>query len=212
VQVVINFEKMLNKYYILYLMIIFLPVIGCVNNNQAKKDNPVDSMASRVNSKRQDSATLNFTDYKPDSGKPNKNTPSFLNGNKLKTDDYIKHYPANQTAALRRQMEWLRKKWKNVPNPIAATYQGNDFGDYHHILFKAAHGVIYDFGQAKNSYGQYELHELSGQYNDNPEFLGKKFKVYWDWKLAEFLCCNGAYGKAKAYLPAITKLELIINE
>ena len=201
----------MNKYNIFFLPVIFFLIISCENNHKTKNEIPYDSMTPEVSSKREDSATLKFTGNKLDSVIANRNRQSFLNGSNLKIDDYIKQYPANQTAALRRHMEWLRKEWQNVPNPITATYQGNDFGDYHHLLFKAANGLKYDFGQAKNSYGQYVLHELSGQYDDNPEFLGKKFKVYWDWKLSEFLCCDGQYGEAKAYLPSITKLELIKN-
>lgn len=194
----------MNKYGILFILTIFFLIISCENNNRPKSDITYDSMT-----KREDSTTLKFTGNKPDSAIANRDTQSFLNGSNLKTDDYIKQYPANQNAELRRHIEWLRKEWQNVPNPITATYQGNDLGDYHHIIFKAANGVAYDFGQANNSYGQYKLHELSGQYDDNTEFLGKEFKVYWDWKLSEFLCCDGEYGEAKAYLPSITKLELI---
>lgn len=201
----------MNKYKNLFWLTIFFLLISCENNNNAKNDNRYDSLTAEVSSKREDSSTLKLTDHKPDSVIPNKATQPFFNDSNLKIDDYIKQYPANQTAELRRDMERIRKEWQNAPNPITATYQGNDFGDYHHILFKAANGVEYDFGQAKNNYGQYKLHELSGQYNDNPEFLGKKFKVYWDWKLSKFLCCDGEYGKAEAYLPAITKLELIKN-
>lgn len=201
----------MNKYGILFLPVIFFLIISCKNNSKAKNDITDDSMTSTVSSKREDSTTWRITGNKSDSVIPNSNTPSFSNSRHLKTDDYIKQYPADQKAALRHHIEWLRKEWQNVPNPITATYQGNDFGDYHHILFKAANGAEYDFGQAKNSYGQYKLHELSGQYDDNPEFLGKKFKIYWDWKLSAFLCCDGEYAEAKAYLPSITKLELIKN-
>ncbi len=199
----------MNKYGLSFLLVIFFLIISCENSNKTKTDITHDSLTSEVSSKREDSATLKVTDTRSDSVIPNRDTQSFLNRSDLKTDDYIKQYPGNQHAELRSHIERLRKEWQNVPNPITATYQGNDFGDYHHILFKAANGAAYDFGQAKNSYGQYKLHELSGQYNDNPEFLGKEFKVYWDWKLSDFLCCEGDYGKAKAYLPSITKLELI---
>lgn len=199
---------MINKYGILSLLIIFFIIFSC-ENNKTKNDITYDSVTFEDSSKRKDSTTLKFIDKKLDSLIANRDTPSFLHGRHFKTDDYIKQYPANQDAELRRHIEWLRKEWQNVPNPITANYQGNDFGDYHHILFKATNGIEYDFGQANNSFGQYKLYELSGQYDDNPEFLGKKFKVYWDWKLSEFFCCEGTYGEAKAYLPSITKLELI---
>lgn len=198
----------MKQYSIPSLLVVFFLVVSC-ENNSTKNELVNNSTASLDSSKREDPPILKVADKKLDSATINRNDSSFLNKANLKVDDYIKHYPTNQNNALKRHMEELRKEWQNVPNPITATYQGNDFGDYHHILFKATNGIHYDFGQAKNNYGQYKLHELSGQYEDNPEFLGKEFKVYWDWKLSEFLCCEGEYGKAKAYLPSITKLELI---
>ncbi len=132
-----------------------------------------------------------------------------FNKSNLYVDSLIRQYPAYQKAALKNLMEWRVYEWKNVPNPLLATYQGSDFGDYHHVIFKSESGVEYDFGQARNNYGQYTLHELSGQYEDNPEFIEKQFSVYWDWKLTEFLCCDGEFGEAIAFLPTITKLELI---
>lgn len=200
----------MNKYGTIFLPLISFFIISCGNNNKLKNDITYDSTISKVNSNREDSA-IKITDDKSANVTANGNKQSSLNGSNLTTDDYIKQYPANQNAALRRHIEWLRKEWQNAPNPITATYQGNDFGDYHHILFRAANGVEYDFGQAENNYGQYKLYELAGQYDDNPDYLGKKFKVYWDWKLSEFLCCDGEQGEAKAYLPSITKLELIKN-
>jgi hypothetical protein len=197
----------MNKYSILFLIATFF-LVSCENNN-TKNDITYDPKTSELSSKQEDSTPLKFTHDTLNSVIADRDTQSFVNGSNLKTDDYIKQYPTDQKAGLRQHIEQLRKDWKNVPNPIIATYQGNDFGDYHHIIFKDANGVGYDFGQAKNDYGQYNLHELSGQYNDNPKFLGKKFRVFWDWKLSEFLCCEGDYGKAKAYLPSITKLELI---
>ncbi|MBL7912464.1 MAG: hypothetical protein JNJ41_15495 [Bacteroidia bacterium] len=199
----------MNKYSSLFLPAIFFFIISCEDGKSTKNNIAFDSTDSLDSSKREDSTTLKVADKKLDSVSANKNDTSFLNGDNLKTDDYIKHYPVNQNAELRSEIERLRKEWKNAPNPITAIYQGNDFGAYHHLLFKAANGAVYDFGQAKNNYGQYNLHKLSGQYEDNPEFLGKEFKVYWDWKLSEFLCCHGEYGEAKAYLPSITKLELV---
>lgn len=196
----------MNKYNLLFLLITPLLIISCNNNPKTKNDIPKDSTISEINPKQVDKPVIpkNNSSY---SSIVNGNTPSFLK----ETEDYIKQYPGEQKKEFKRYMDELIKEWKDVPNPITATYKGNDFGDYHHIMFKDANGVQYDFGQAKNEYGQYKLHELSGDYNDNPKYLGKKFKVYWDWKLAKFLCCDGEYGKAEAYLPTITKLELIQN-
>lgn len=199
----------MSKFNLLFLLIIFLPLMSCEKNHKTQKDIVSGVITSELISKREDSTKSKLIDNKLDYETENKKTQSILNGGNLKTDDYIKKYPAKQSAELRRHIDYLRKAWQNVPNPITATYQGNDFGDYHHIIFKAKNGAEYDFGQAKNNYEPYKLHKLSGQFDDNHEFLGKEFKVYWDWKLTNFLCCDGEYGKAKAYLPTIIKLELI---
>ncbi len=201
----------MNKYSFIFLPTIFFLIISCENNNQSKNDHTNDLITAEVRSTREDSALLKFPGNQSDTIPANRDTPSIVKGSHLKTADYIVPYSANQKAAVRSHIAWLRKQWQKVPNPISATYQGNDFGDYQHILFKDANKVVYDFGQAKNNYGQYKLHKLSGQYEDNPEFLGKKFNVYWEWKLTEFLCCDGEYDKARAYVPSITKLELIKN-
>ncbi len=201
----------MNKYNFLFLPVIVFLVMSCENNKTKNVlKHPVSALDST--SKSEDSTRLRPADKTLDSVKTDRNTSSVFKGSKLKTDDFIKQYPANQQAELRSQIEWLRKEWKNVPSPLTATYQGNDFGDYFHIIFKAENGTEYDFGQANNSFGKYKLYDhLSEQLTDNPEYLGKAFKVYWDWKLAEFPCCDGEYDKAKAYLPTITKLELIKN-
>lgn len=158
-----------------------------------------------------DTAGTESTGNKSDTTKTeNKTQPDFTDS-KLKTEEFILLYPGKQHAAFRQYIEELRKQWQKVSNPITATYQGNDFGDYFHILFKDVSGTTYDFGQAKNNYGPYKLFDNSGQYDDNPEYLGKKFKVYWDWQVADFYCCEGEYGKARAYLPTITKLELLTS-
>lgn len=150
-----------------------------------------------------------------DSPPPRLNDSLTVNSNpvtketRIKKEDPVSENRALQSPAVKRYLDGLRITWKNTANPIIATYEGNDFGDYHHIIFKDAKGNTYDFGQAANHYGKYQLHDLSGQYKDNAAWLGKRFKVYWDWKLSDFLCCEGEYEKTKAYLPAITKLELI---
>ena len=200
----------MNKYGIILSTIFFL-MISCKNNNQSKNDYTNDSITAEVRLTREDSALLKFPDIQSDTVPATRDTTSLVKGSDLKTADDNEQYSANQKSGVRSYIAWLRKQWQQVPNPISATYQGNDFGDYQHILFKDANKVVYDFGQAKNNYGQYKLHKLSGQNEDNPEFLGKIFKVYWEWKLTEFLCCDGEYDKARAYVPSITKLELIKN-
>ena len=198
----------MNKYTFILILTIFVVLLSC-ENKPVKNESIDDLSTSDKNSKPEDSTTIKFVDQSLDSIPTTESTQVFLKGKNLKTADFIIQYPANQNAELKSQIEHLRKEWQNVRNPITATYIGNDFGDYHHVIFKDANGVEYDYGQANNNYGSYKLHENSGQYEDHPDYLGKEFKVYWDWTLSEFLCCDGEYGKAKAYLPAITKLELI---
>lgn len=201
----------MNKYVRLLLTAAFVFVMSCANHNKTNNVSPGDTLTAVVHSKTQDTGGLKPEVHRSDPLTIKSDTLSFLHGNNVKTDDFIKQYPDNQKAGFRHFMELLRKEWQNVPNPITATYKGNEFGDYHHILFESSSGVTYDFGQANNNYGTYKLHELSGQYADNPQYVGKKFKIYWDWKLSDFLCCDGDYGKAKAYLPSITRLQLIKN-
>ncbi len=199
----------MTKFKTIPLLLISIPFLSCKNNKTSKNNNTIDSIKIETNSNVQDSAKTEIITSKLDSTSIKNTTDSILTGNNLKTDDYIKQYPTNQKAELRRQIEWYIEEWKNVPNPLIATYAGNEFGDYHHVIFKDASGKEYDFGQSKNNYGKYKLHELDGQYDDNLTYLGKQFKIYWDWKLTAFLCCDGEYGKAVAYLPTITKLELV---
>lgn len=194
----------MNKYPIIFLAVIISLLISCNNSSQAKKDVVNDTLTSAGSPKQGDAGTIKPPHEKADTLRPHTNEPSVL-----PESDTIKHYSGYQTPAVKNYVAQLQKEWKRVPNPLTATYEGNDFGDYHHILFKDANGITYDFGQANNSYGSYQLHAASGQYADNPKFLGKRFRVYWAWKLADFLCCEGEYNQAKGYLPTISKLELI---
>lgn len=196
----------MNKYPIIFLVVIISLLLSCDNSSQAKKDVVNDTLTSAGSSKQKDPAAIKTTDVQKDTLIPQRNEPSVL-----PASDTVKQYSGYQTPAVKSYVAQLQKEWKRVPNPITARYEGNDFGDYHHILFKDAKGITYDFGQANNSYGSYQLHAASGQYADNPKFLGKRFKVYWAWKLADFLCCEGEYNQAKGYLPTIIKLELIKN-
>lgn len=184
--------------------------ISCESNNE-KNPIAIDSAKTPADSIRRDSLQSTNSDSISDSATANSNSEFLQNTANLKTEDFIKQYPGSQKTELRNLIDYLRTEWENVPNPITATFQGNEFGDYHHVLFKDKNGKVYDFGQANNDFGAYKLYQSSGQYEDNPAYLKKEFNVYWEWKLADFNCCDGEYGNAKAYLPSITKLELIKN-
>ena len=124
-------------------------------------------------------------------------------------DDYIKKYPKEYKEELRATIKYQIEEWRDVENPFIATYEGNNFGDYHHIEFEDDNGESYDFGFGNNNYGNILLFFDDEQLTDNPKYLGKLFKIYWEWKVSSFPCCSGEYETAEAYLPSIIKLELI---
>lgn len=193
----------------LLLISAFFTLFTSCKNNKAKDDISTTPKVTEIDYELEDTVLIKQSFSNPDTIIPNSNPQPVPKAGYLKNEDAILKNPPDLQIELKQHLDWLKKKWQNAPNPITAIYQGNDFGDYQHILFKDAKGETYDFGQAANNYGKYQLHERSGQYNDNPAYLGKQFKVYWDWKLSDFLCCEGDYDRVKAYLPAITKLELI---
>lgn len=126
-------------------------------------------------------------------------------------DDFIIKCPESYKGELKSDIEYVKEQWKNVETPIIVFYRGNDFGDYFHLNFEDENGKKYDFGFGNNSYGEYVLFENSGHYEDVAKYLDKKFKVHWDWRASSFPCCSGEYEVVEAYLPSITKLELISN-
>ena len=189
-----------------YLSVLLI-VSGSCNNNKYEKPSDEQITNGGILQTKKDTAAEVLTVKSGDSLTPNNNP--FTKKNDTNKEDPAQQNTVHQPPAVKRYLDGLRITWKNTANPIIATYEGNDFGDYHHIIFKDVKGNTYDFGQAANHYGKYQLHDFSGQYKDNPAWRGKRFKVYWNWKLSDFLCCEGEYEKTKAYLPAITKLELI---
>lgn len=126
-----------------------------------------------------------------------------------KTDDFIIKCPERFRDEVKLDIEDARKKWKHTENPIVAFYRGNDIGDYFHLNFQDVNGKEYDFGLGNNDYGKYVLHKKSGNYNDNPKYLNKKFIIHWKWKKSSFPCCSGEHETVKAYIPSITKLQLV---
>lgn len=125
-----------------------------------------------------------------------------------KIEDFIINKKDKKSEAVRRMIEYEKEQFENVKNPFVATYQGCDFGDYFHLNFEDLNGTNYDFGYGENDFGAYELYE-GEMYNDNPNYLGKSFTIYWTWKIVSFPCCDGEYDLVEAYMPSITKLELV---
>ena len=200
----------MSKNKLLLISTFFTLFISCNNNkNKAKENISTAPIVAEIKPEQKDTVKINQINSKPDTVIPNSKIQPVTKTGYLKNEEAISRNAPDLREDLKRHLDWLKTKWQNAPNPVTAIYQGNDFGDYQHILFKDAKGKTYDFGQAANNYGKYQLHEHSGQYKDNPAYLGRKFKVYWEWKLSDFLCCEGDYDRVKAYLPAITKLELI---
>lgn len=199
----------MNTYSKLFLFFIPVLVISCENGNKTPNEIARDSIIAAPIPEPEDTAVPVLAEAKPDTVTTVLDTATGFRRRDLKTEDYIIQYPENQKEELSSHIEYVRERWQNVPNPMIATYEGNDINDYFHLNFKTADGEEYDFGDGNNDYGKYKLFEPSGHYVDNPKYLGKKFKVYWDWKLSEFPCCDGEYHEAKAYLPSITGLELI---
>jgi len=130
-----------------------------------------------------------------------------LNVSQWNIDNFIIECPKKYRVALKQYIEYKREQWKNVPNPFIAIYKGNNIGDYHHINFKDSKGKIYDFGFGRNDFEHISL--FNKELNDNPKYLGKSFKIFWDWKISSFPCCSGEYEILKAYHPSILKLEII---
>lgn len=188
--------------------VIFVLLFSCSGHRSERKETRPDTAAAGP-ARMADTARVKIAADTTRPGTTGTSFPTLSAAQLRETEELMKHYPGARQAALRRYLASLRKEWAQVPSPFTAAYQGNDFGDYQHILFKDARGRTYDFGQAANHFSPYTLFTASGQYADNPLYLGKTFTIWWDWKLTGFLCCEGEYDQAKAYLPAITKLELI---
>lgn len=127
-----------------------------------------------------------------------------------KNEDFIIECKASLKDEVIDYIEYLKIEWADVPSPFVATYAGNEFGDYFHLMFKISDTLFYDFGDGNNDFGKYQLYE-GEYYNDNPKYLNKKFKVYWTWKESGFACCSGSYSLVRAYIPSITQLELVKN-
>jgi hypothetical protein len=135
-------------------------------------------------------------------------TEELISVSDWKIDDFIVKKKDRSSAALRAQIEYTKEQWQHVKNPFTANYQGCDFGDYFHLTFQDTEGNYYDFGFGDNNYEPYQLFDDT-DYADNPNYLNKTFKIYWNWKITTFPCCEGEYNSVEAYLPSITKLELI---
>ena len=133
----------------------------------------------------------------------------FSKTNNWRTDQFFLDLK-QATWGAKNNIDETRKAWKNVPIPFLATYQGAELGDYFHLNFKDANGKRYDFGTGKNDYGSFKLFDENDYYkNIKSKYVGKTFKIFWEWKPSSFVCCEGGNKLVKAYQPSIVRLELV---
>ena len=134
-------------------------------------------------------------------------TNSIISLENWRIEDFIINKKDQNSSSIKRTMEAIRDEWESAPNPIIARFRGCDFGDYFHLNFEDAQGNIFDFGFGDNAFGQIELYNTEN-FEDNPNYLNKKFEIYWSWKITTFPCCDGEFDQVEAYIPSITNLVL----
>lgn len=212
----------MNSTIYICLILVLATCVSC-NNSSNENDEKSLSISSpsvdSCNNKENDT----ILDTLPTQKVIEENSDSLINHNNIakkeiernvsdwSIDDFIITCSEYYKDELRLTIKYEKEDWDGVKNPFVATYEGNDFGDYHHIEFEDANEKRYDFGFGNNDYGDILLFYDDDQLSDNPKYLGKSFMVYWDWKASSFPCCSGDYELVEAYSPSITKLELIEN-
>lgn len=100
----------------------------------------------------------------------------------------------------------LREQWKDTPNPIVAKFESAELHDYFHLLFRDAEGNGYDFADGNNDLGDYVLYDED--YTGNKKYIGKEFEIKWEWKMSEFVCCDGMMENVEGEIPSIVNIQL----
>ena len=118
------------------------------------------------------------------------------------TDEELAEY----SDYYRNHLTRLRDSWGGLESPVVMIYDGYEFGDYQHIVFVDEQEMIYDFGDGANDYG--EIDEGKLLWEESP-YRGKSFEIHWEWKKANFYCCEGMMENLEAKVPSITKLVLL---
>ncbi len=185
-----------------YFILVLITILGCNNPN---KDNTTilmnnDSLIEEATTTKPIEIKVIEKDTLP--------TIEKMAVNNWSIEDFIISPSKNYSEDLKQYIKYEKEQWKNTPNPLIVNYKGNDIGDYFHLTFEDNKGNSYDFGFGNNNFGDYELYNKT-DLTDNPKYLNKTFKVYWEWKPSKFPCCSGEYKIVEAYLPSIAKLELI---
>ncbi len=114
----------------------------------------------------------------------------------------------NENSSLESYINYLHEKMENVSNPIIATYEGTDFGDYFHLSFRGPNELYLDFADGNNDFGKYELYD-SLTFEENKKYVGKAFEIHWEYKISTFACCEGEMEAVTAKVPSIVELKLI---
>ena len=107
---------------------------------------------------------------------------------------------------LKRYLQYLQTEWDTTPQPLNATFRGFSMGDYPHLVFEDKEGVSYDFGDGANELGDYTDDFLI---EADAKWIGKSFKVFWQWKRSSFYCCEGEMQVVETWIPSITQLILL---
>ena len=102
-----------------------------------------------------------------------------------------------------------KEKMNNVSNPITATYLGSELHDYFYFPFIGLDGKHYDFADGNNNLGDIPFGTDDAEINS--QLIGKKFLIYWGWRLSSFHCCQGGMDLYKADLPSILRIEYYIE-
>ena len=124
------------------------------------------------------------------------------------TEDLIITESAKSYQELQGNLNYWIDYWKNVESPSLMKYGGSELGDYFHLNFITEDGLSLDFAKGNNEYGKYSLYS-NDDFEPNDIYVGKTFKVLWEWKPSRFACCGGSLDLIEAYHPSITELTLV---
>jgi hypothetical protein len=102
----------------------------------------------------------------------------------------------------------ITEKWKDVENPLVATFTDYSQDGIVHVLFTDQAGRSYDFGSGNHNLGEIRLYGPQSGVS-NPDYLGKQFKITWEWKLSRMWFMWENYEQAIAPLPSIVHIEII---
>lgn len=122
--------------------------------------------------------------------------------------EYIIEYGMGDPEILDDLIQSRIASFKDLPSPIFAQFDGVELDHHNHLnIYFGYSQATLNFGNGDNDYSTYKLFDEAFQ--TNPQLEGKVFKIYWEWRIASFPCCEGETLISKSYLPSILKLEHI---